>query len=235
LGRSLAYACVAENPGEAFGDGQSDLLVATECSGHYCDSRDFVSVLLGRFNTLTALNSNLNPSIYGQPVTFAASVSSGKPKAPTGTVTFRSGSKWIGRATLSGGVTTLTTKVLAAGTWSVTATYDGDPESIKSISAPLSQGVSQASTTTTIKSSANPSAQGQPVTFTAKVATPMVGATGRVTFTAGATTLGSVPLSGGRAMLTTSALPRGANTINVTYDGSDNFMGSTASLTQIVN
>jgi hypothetical protein len=217
------------------GDGQSDLLVATQCFGHYCDSRDFVSVLLGRFNTITALNSNLNPSIYGQLVTFAASVSSGSPKVPTGTVTFRNGSKSIGQATLSGGVTTLTTKALAAGTWSVTATYNGNPESIKSTSAPLSQGVSQASTTTTIKSSVNPSAQRQSVTFTAKVASPTVRATGTVTFTAGPTTLGIVPLSGGRAILTTSALPQGANTITAAYDGNDNIMGSTASLTQIVN
>jgi hypothetical protein len=220
--------------GDVNRDGKLDVFVANWNYDSY-DQGGLVSVLLGRFSTTTYLDSDRNPSVYGQPVTFAASVSSGSPKAPPGTVIVQNGSKSIGKATLSGGVAILTTKALAAGNWSVTATYNGNPELIKSTSAPLSQVVSQASTTTTIKSSRNPSAQGQPVTFTAKVTSPTVRATGTVTFTAGTTTLGIVPLSGGRAILTTSALPQGANRITATYDGNDNIMGSTASLTQIVN
>jgi hypothetical protein len=215
-------------------DGKLDVLVAN-WSYDYYENGGLVSVLLGRFSTTTLLDSDRNPSVYGQPLTFTARVSSGGPNAPTGTVTFQNGSKAIGKASLSGGVATLTTKALSAGTWSVTATYNGNPGSIKSTSVPLSQVVSQASTTTTLKSSVNPSGQGQSVTFTAQVASPTVRATGTMTFTAGARTLGIVPLSGGRAIITTTDLPQGANTISATYDGNDNIISSTASLTQVVN
>ena len=121
------------------------------------------------------------------------------------------------------------------GILSITATYNGDPESAKSTSKPLSQTVKQASTTTRITSSLNPSAQGQPVTFTAKVTSPTAHVTGTVTFTAGAATLGTVTLSGGKASITTSTLPKGTTKITATYNGTANIVGSSASLSQTVN
>jgi hypothetical protein len=100
----------------------------------------------------------------------------------------------------------------------------------------LTQVVNPASTTTTITSSVNPSVEGQPVTFTAKVISPTAKpVTGAVTFTAGTTTLGTVLLSGGKAGITTSALPPGNNTITATYEGTPNILGSAAALIQIVN
>jgi hypothetical protein len=225
--RSIALADVN-------GDGASDLLVGNGCaSSGNCD-KGVVSVLLGRFGTTTDLNSSLNPSVYGQSVTFEATVSSTGPNTPTGTITFRNGTKFIGKVPLSGGVATLTKRALPVGALSITATYNGAPEFIKSTSAPVSQLVTRASSTTTIASSANPSMQGQPVTFTAKVTSPTARVTGTVTFTAGTTTLGTVTLSGGKAILTTSALAQGSNSITATYDGTTNIVGSAASLTQIV-
>ena len=63
--------------------------------------------------------------------------------------------------------------------------------------------VVQNTTTTTLTSSANPSVQAAPVTFTARVApTSGIGApTGSVTFSDGSTVLGTVALSGGVATL----------------------------------
>jgi hypothetical protein len=206
------------------GDGVPDLLVA---------NGDAI-VMLGRFGTTTTLKSNLNPSVYGQSVTVAATVSSRGPNAPSGTVTFKNGSKWLHSVTLIDGVAMLTTKALPVGTLSINATYNGAPESIKSTSLPVIQVVSTASSTTTIKSSVNPSAQGQPVKFTATVTSPTAKITGTVTFTAGTTTLGTVTLSGGKANITTSALPQGSNSITATYGGTANIVGSGASLTQIV-
>ncbi len=139
-------------------------------------------------------------------------------------------------ATLSGGVAVLTKSKLPAGTLSITATYNGDPQSAKSTSAPLNQIVKRASTTTTVTSSLNPSAQGQSVTFTAEVTSLTARVAGTLTFTADAATLGTVTLSGGKASLTTSALPKGNNQkITVTYGGTANFAGSAESLRQTVN
>ena len=74
------------------------------------------------------------------------------------------------------------------------------------------------------------------MTFTASV-TPQFSGTvkGTVTFYDGATALKTVLLSGGTAKFTTSTLTSGTHSIKVTYNGSGNFTGSSASLTQTVN
>jgi hypothetical protein len=68
-------------------------------------------------------------------------VISAAPGGATGTVTFKNGGVWLGKATLSGGTATLTTAKLPVGTFSITATYDGDAQSGKSTSTALSQVV----------------------------------------------------------------------------------------------
>jgi hypothetical protein len=90
-------------------------------------------------------------------------------------------------------------------------------------------------TTTSLVSSANPSVFGSSVTFTATVAPSA--ATGTVQFYADGVTLGSVPLSGGTASVSTAALTIGTHVITATYSGSLNFAGSTGTLMpdQVVN
>jgi hypothetical protein len=155
------------------GDGRPDVSLAEACFSNDC-AEGGVGVLLNAvpFTTTTALTSNLNPSIYGQAVTLTATVSSDGPSAPTGTVTFHNGTKWLGKATLSGGVAILTTNNLPVGAFSIAARYNSDPDFVKSTSSAVVQEVSPAFTTTTIKSSLNPSVEGQPVTFTATVTSP---------------------------------------------------------------
>jgi hypothetical protein len=96
----------------------------------------------------------------------------------------------------------------------------------------------QASTTTSVVSSANPSPNGQ-VSFTATVTSPGGGVpTGTVTFVLdNATTLGSSTLSpngsGATTTLTPSSpIPTGSHTITATYNGDANFTGSSGQLTQ---
>jgi uncharacterized protein YuzB (UPF0349 family) len=91
--------------------------------------------------TTTALSSSLNPSNYGQAVTFTATVTSAGPNTPTGEVEFKNGIKFMGSATLSGGVATLTTSKLAVGTDSITAKYLGDADSAEGTSSALDQVV----------------------------------------------------------------------------------------------
>jgi sugar lactone lactonase YvrE len=97
--------------------------------------------LVNLYSTTTTVSSSLNPSVYGQPVQLSATVSSAAPGGATGTVTFKNGGVWLGKATLSGGTATLATTKLPVGTLSITATYDGDAQSAKSTSTSLSQVV----------------------------------------------------------------------------------------------
>jgi hypothetical protein len=194
--------------------------------------RQVVDKYITKYTTTTALVSSLNPSVYGQPVTFTATVTSTGPNIPTGHVKFGG----IGDATLNAGVATLTKTWLNAGTYAITAEYEGDSDSAPSASSVLNQVVNPASTITAITSSANPSSPGQSVTFTATVMSSTgANAIGTVTFTAGATTLGTVTLKGIIASISTAALPVGSTAITATYNGATDFTGSSASLTQTVN
>jgi hypothetical protein len=89
----------------------------------------------------TSLTSSPNPSAFGQTVTFTAQVTSESPTPPTGTVTFRNGSHGIGKVTLSAGVAVITTSKLPVGSLSITASYGGDAENLKSTSPVLTQVV----------------------------------------------------------------------------------------------
>ena len=100
-----------------------------------------VKQVVNKESTTTTLSSSSNPSVYGQAVTFAATVTSAGPSTPTGTVRFKDGTLGIGSATLSGGVATLTKSTLAVGTHTITAQYVGDAETAQSTSAVLNQVV----------------------------------------------------------------------------------------------
>jgi uncharacterized repeat protein (TIGR03803 family) len=185
--------------------------------------------------TSTALVSSLNPSIYGQSVTWTAMVTTSGSTAPTGKVNFVWEGNSIGEATLSAsGVASLTKSTLNADTYPLTAVYSGDANNASSKSAILNQVVTETTSAATISSSANPSTQGQAVTFTATIISPTVTATGPVTFTAGKTMLGTAQLSGGKAKFTTSTLAVGATTVKATYYGDSNIAKSSGSVIQTV-
>jgi hypothetical protein len=88
-----------------------------------------VSLLATPVATTLELSSSANPSMYGYLVTFTATLS---PYSSAGfttngdTVTFYSGGKSIGTGALSSGVATFSVAGLAAGTYSITATFSGD-------------------------------------------------------------------------------------------------------------
>jgi Pro-kumamolisin, activation domain/Bacterial Ig-like domain (group 3) len=184
--------------------------------------------------TTTTLTSSLNPSRVGQSVTFTAHVTSSG-GTPTGTVTFKDGATTLGTGTLASGTTTFATAALAVGTHSITAVYAGATGFTGSTSAALSQVVN-ASTTTTLTSSLNPSTVGQSVTFTAHVTSTGGTPTGTVTFMDGATTLGTGTLAAGTTTFATTALAAGTHSITAVYAGATGFAASTsAALSQVVN
>ena len=191
--------------------------------------------------TTTALTSSVNPSVFGQPIIFTATVT-GSSGTPSGTITFKNGSTTLGTGTLNGsGVTTFSISSLAVGSaYSITAEYGGDVSFVTSTSSTVSQVVNQASTTTALASSVNPSVFGQSVTFTATVAAVSPGAgtvAGSVEFFDGSISLGTVTLVSGLA--TSAAITNfGVSTHSITavYSGDSSFVTSTSTaVSQVVN
>jgi hypothetical protein len=198
---------------------------------------------VGLAGVTTVVTSSANPSVFGQAVTFTATVSAGSANGgtPTGTIQFQiDGTNFGSPVSLTNGVATSTAaSSLSAATHAITAIYSGDAMFAASTGT-LNQIVNQASTLTTLASSINPSGFGQAVTFTAMItANPPGGGTptGSVQFVIDGTNFGSpVNLSGGVASTTaTGGLSTGDHTIQAVYSGDANFSTSTGSLTQTVN
>jgi hypothetical protein len=218
--------------GDLSSNGETDLVVANNGE---------VGVLLNNTQpgsrTTTTLSSSPNPSIYGQAVTFRASVSSSA-GTPTGVVVFYDGPSSIGSATLASGSAEISVSSLAGGVNSVTAAYQGSISFSASTSAPVSQLVQGISTVVTLVSSPNPSIYGQSITFTATVTStggiPPNGET--VTFYNGLNVLGTGSLTAGVASLIYSKLVAGISTVTAAYLGDANFTGSTSpALLQVVD
>jgi hypothetical protein len=106
----------------------------------FMPSSGTVKQVVNKYPTTTTLTSSLNPSQFGQAVTFTAHVTSTGP-APTGSVKFLDGTTTIGLATLRSGVAKLTKSNLAVGTHPITAHYNGDAASSTSTSAVVNQVV----------------------------------------------------------------------------------------------
>ncbi len=181
-------------------------------------------------SNVTIATSN-SQSLFGQPVIFTATVT---PSSATGSVQFMEGATALGTGTVSGGVATLALSSLAVATHSITAVYGGDANDTSATSAPLSQFVLKAATTTSLTSSPNPSTLGQAIIFTATVAP--ASATGNVQFMDSAYLLGCATLSGGTATLSVSDRAAATHSITAVYSGDANFGGSTSNaIAQTVN
>jgi poly(hydroxyalkanoate) depolymerase family esterase len=190
------------------------------------------TLALALTSTTTTVSSSLNPSTYGQTVTFTAVVSSSAGAPPNGEiVTFLEGSTTLGTGTLSSGKANFSIATLkTGGTDPIKAKYAGDSTFASSTSSVLSQVVDQATTTTTLSASQNPINVGQSLTLTATVTGQDGGTiTGNVAFYNGTKKLGTVAVSGGVATFTpTTALPTGTDTLTATYNGSASYITSTS-------
>ncbi len=194
-----------------------------------------------RADTEITVASSINPSVYGQSLTFTAVVNAVPPGVgtPTGTVIFWDGATVLGSGTLAGGVATFVTSALAVGMHSIFAVYPGDGNFNPAGAAlPGGQIVDKTGTATTLTSAPNPSQLGESVTFTAAVTVLAPGAgdpSGTVTFKDGATVLGTATLSGGVATFATSGLAVGAHTITAEYAGAASCNGGVSpAVTQTV-
>ena len=196
--------------------------------------------------TRTTVTSTANPSLVGQGFTLKATVS--PCCLPTGSVTFSVGSlrlRCAGSTGLTQGQVTCQTsgfEVLSgpqtsvgAGTYNVTATYNGD-NNYASSTAAVTQVIQPNQSTVALNAwsyrggnTTVEAAIGETVSFSASVR-PSVGLipTGTVTVFDGATVLGTIDARSGQVGPSISNLGLGSHSIKALYSGDVNFAGATS-------
>jgi hypothetical protein len=200
--------------------------VAASYSG---DANDGSSQAITSFSitqAVTSFTASSSPSStdYGSTVELTAS---GLPTGASGSVTFSGAGTTLCSATLSGGAASCSTGGLAAGSYSVTATYAGDSNYLGSYT---DTGFTITPAVTSLTASASPPAfaYGDPVTLSAS-GLP-AGASGYVQFMNGSTTLCLAAVGDGEAScLLSSPLAVGSYSVTASYGGDGNHAGSSAS------
>jgi len=134
------------------------------------------------------------------------------------------GSTSLGTSALANGAATFTIASLAAGTHSITASYDGDTADGASTSSAVSVQVNAAplqATAVTLTASPTTAVSGQTITLTAKVAetSGSYAPTGMVTFQDSGSAVGSSPLAAGTGTLAVGTLSVGTHSLSAVYSG----------------
>ncbi len=186
--------------------------------------------------TVSISPSPASPSTFGTSVTFTVTVSGGA-STPTGNVTFKDGSTVIGTTQVldGAGQAQVSISTLSAGVHTISAAYEGDGTH-QAGTGSISYTVNAAATSVALASSANPSAPGQSVMFTATVTSAVSGTiTGTVTFKDNTSTLGTGSVTSGQATFSTTTLAVGTHPITAVYGGAGNYAAATSStLNQVV-
>ncbi|MGP4002595.1 Ig-like domain-containing protein, partial [Streptomyces sp. 8N706] len=204
----------------------------------FTGSSNTAGVTVNEAATTTAVTATPDPSVCGETVTVCATVTATPPGSgtPTGTVTFTEPGGLNQTVALDGtGQACFTTTTLTTGT--ITATYNGEDTCFTGSVGSVGVTVNQASSTTTVTATPDPSVCGETVTVCATVVTNPPGSgtpTGVVTFTGPGGLNQTVPLDGtGQACFTTTALAAG--TITATYGGDTCVTGSSDTVGVTVN
>ena len=190
---------------------------------HVASTSTTITQVVNKIAAPTVLTTSPNPSTAGSNVVLTATVS---PSSASGSVEFFDGAASLGSAPVVGGVASLSTSSLSVGNHALTATYSGDATHAGSTSSVVTQTVNKIVTSTTLQANPNPVVVGDPAVFTATVSPSS--ATGSVEFFDGATSLGSAPVVGGVASLSTSTLSLGNHTVTATYGGDSTHTASTS-------
>jgi hypothetical protein len=208
---------IAPGPGavaDLNGDGRPDFVLTTLVK---------IGVLLNTTHnallTSVSLSSGLNPSTFGEDVTFTAKVTANG-GTPTGTVTFNDGTAALGTETLSGGTASISGSLLAVGSHSITAVYSGAGTFAGSSSAALTQIVN--STAPTVSFTGAPVTAAYMSTFSV-TATTNASTTPSITGTAGVCTV-----SGNTVSMVSST---GTCTLTASWAADSNYSSATASQT----
>jgi uncharacterized protein YjiK/stress response protein SCP2 len=162
----------------------------------YATATQTALLTVSQATTAVSVSTSMNPSVLQNPITITAMVNA----QATGSVSFMSGTTPLGSGAVSGGVATLITSSLPAGSQSIVAVYGGDSNFVAATSAASSQMVLDFGVNTGSASGAGSSGSGMAQTVApGKAATYMLA----ITPTAGT----QLPLA---TVLSVSGLPSGA-------------------------
>ena len=200
--------------GVALKNGQVTFATSSLSAGSHSPA---LTQVVNKETTTVSLSSSPNPSGIGQNVTFGATV---RPIPTGGSITFKDGTTVLEISPLTNGAAGFSTSALSLGKHSITATYSGDGGNNGGVSPVFTQTVGPDTTTTVLTITPATAIYGQTVAFRARVSAPLGTPTGSVSFTAGATSIGSAPLSNGIAVLRNSTLAVGTYKVIATYGGS---------------
>lgn len=197
------------------------------------------SITITAAATTTSVSSSDAAAVFGESLTFTATVSSGA-GTPDGSVTFRDGGTCGGGGTVldtetlaSGKATSIGISTLAVATHSILTCYSGSTGFAPS-SGTVSQAVAKAVTTTQITSDLSvPTSSSTPLTvsFAVSVTAPGAGTpTGTVTVQLDKKGGGgscSAPVSAGSCTIP-APIKAGSRTVRATYAGDGDFAGSSS-------
>jgi hypothetical protein len=214
-------------------------------NGSYTTSTSSALTQTVNFLTSTSLSSNQNTTVFGESVTFTATVIVQSPGTgiPTGKVQFKDGAANLGSQVNldSSGVARLTVTSLTIGPHTISAIYIQDPGYTTSTSPNLAHTVTKANTVTTF--TLNPANPTGAFTFSAEVTAAAPGAgtpTGTVQLCSSVTgstctnQLGTLTLTNGKGTSgTILLLPGTYSDVAAVYSGDNNFNGSVSSKTQL--
>jgi hypothetical protein len=203
----------------------------------YAPTRATGSLTVSKGSANLALTSSHGSAVYGQPITFVATVTA-TGATPTGAVTFYSGSTPMGTVTLHGSDTAmLTISRLAPGSHSISAAYSGDVDFVSATSRPTSESIAKASTRVVIiPRGGHHAGKAAPIALTAEILPVAPGAgtpTGVVTVMSGKNRLASQALRGGQATFALSSKSLSNKALTVVYSGDADFRSATLSLPRL--
>jgi hypothetical protein len=168
--------------------------------------------------TAVALTVTPTSAPLDSTITFSATVT-GNGEAPTGTVTFMSGTTALGTVNLINGTAVYTNSSLAVGTYSITAVYSGDLNNGVSTSPAVNLTVGLIPTTTDLVASATTSTPPELLLVGVVVGQGGPTPTGTITFTTGSTTIGSSALDSSGVATISPNLPTGTFQVVASYSG----------------
>jgi len=209
--------------------GTHTITAVYESDGNYATSTSgSITQTVSTAATATALDSSDLSPMFGESVTFTATVTS-PAGTPTGGVSFKDGGSEIATRTLSGGVATFATSALPVGPHTITVDYAGDGTYLVSSSAGRSFTVNKGSTTTVLvaKDAQTPADTVGAIATVAPVAPSAGTATGSVEFFIDNVSIGTVALTSGKAAFRRK-LAAGSHSIGATYSSDPNFSASSA-------
>jgi uncharacterized membrane protein len=199
-------------------------------------NNDASPLTVSKASSKTTLTSFPLP-VFGEQVTFTATVGAVAPGAgtPTGTLTFKEGTQVLAANVPLNSMAkaTFSTAPLSVGPHTITAVYSGDGDFLTNTGV-FVQPVGKAGTQSSIVSSASTIHLGQTVIFTASVNVVAPGTgmpTGSFKFSDSKVPLGTATMDAtGHATFSTSSLAGGSHAISATYLGDANFAASVQSL-----